>query len=63
MKKISNKKLDYIIGNTVGRNIGFGEKESSIKIYSSNGLEAQFESLSKEILAKEIVIFLEKKFN
>jgi len=63
MKKISNKKLDYIIGNIVGRNIGFGEKESSVKIFSSNGLEAQFESLSKEVLAKEIVIFLKNKFN
>jgi phosphopantothenoylcysteine decarboxylase/phosphopantothenate--cysteine ligase len=63
MKKISNKKLDYIIGNTVGRNIGFGENESSIKIFSSNGLEAQFESLTKEVLAKEIVIFLKNKFN
>jgi phosphopantothenate---cysteine ligase (CTP) len=63
MKKISNKKLDYIIGNTVGRNIGFGEKESSVKIFSSNGLEAQFESLSKEVLANEIVLYLKSKFN
>ncbi len=61
MKKISDKKLDFIIANKVGKDIGFGEKETSIKIFSPKGLELQFESLSKETIAYEIVQFLKSR--
>jgi phosphopantothenate---cysteine ligase (CTP) len=61
MKKISDKKLDFIIANKVGRDLGFGEKETSIKIFSPKGLELQFESLSKEKIAQEIIQFLRSK--
>ncbi len=61
MKKISDKQLDFIVANKVGREDGFGEKETSIKIFSPKGLELQFESLSKEKIAHEVVQFLISK--
>ncbi len=62
IEKIKKKSLDYIIANYVGKDTGFGEKESSIKILSSQGVEAQFENLPKEKIAIQIVKFLRDKY-
>jgi phosphopantothenate---cysteine ligase (CTP) len=60
--KIKKKGLDYIIANYVGREKGFGEAESSVKIISGDGLQIQIENLSKEEISIQIVNFLHQKY-
>lgn len=60
--KIKKKGLDYIIANYVGRETGFGEAESSVKIISSDGLQLQIENQSKEEISIQIVNFLRQKY-
>ncbi len=60
--KINKKGLDYIIANYVGREKGFGEAESSVKIISGDGLQIQIENLSKEEISIQIVNFLRQKY-
>ena len=62
MKKVKEKNLDYIIGNYVGKEKGFGEANSSVRIYSPSGIEIELTDLPKEIIAQEVVNFLKKKF-
>jgi phosphopantothenoylcysteine synthetase/decarboxylase len=60
--KINKKGLDYIIANYVGREKGFGEAESSVKIISGDGLQIQIENLSKEEISIQVVNFLRQKY-
>ncbi len=60
-EKLKQKGLKFIIANPITSNSGFGETKSSIKIFSQNGLEYQVFNSPKEIIAQEIVKFLEKK--
>ncbi|MBK8396904.1 MAG: phosphopantothenoylcysteine decarboxylase [Leptospiraceae bacterium] len=56
--KLERKGLKYIVGNYVGKSNGFGEVESSIRIFSKSGLVHEMSNQPKEILAKGIVEFL-----
>ncbi|MDF3819988.1 phosphopantothenoylcysteine decarboxylase [Leptospira sp. 96542] len=56
--KLTKKGLDYIVGNYVGLNKGFGEVDSIIRIFSSLGLEKEIGPMPKEALAFELVQFL-----
>lgn len=56
--KLERKGLTYIIGNYVSAKSGFGEVNSSIKIFSKTGLSKEIQDQSKEVLAKEIVLFI-----
>lgn len=59
-EKLKRKGLKYIIANQILEDSGFGENDTSIKIYSKNGEELVIHDMSKEFIAKEIVSFLEK---
>jgi len=61
--KIKKKGLDYIIANYVGREKGFGEANSSVKIISGEGLQIQIENLSKEEISIQVVNFLRQKYD
>jgi len=61
--KLERKGLEFIIGNYVGKNSGFGEVNSGVKIYSKTGLELEIIDKPKEIISKEIVYFLKEKFS
>lgn len=56
--KLQKKGLKFIIGNYVSQKIGFGEVESSVKIFSESKLEKEINSSTKENIAKEIIQFL-----
>ncbi|HMV41731.1 MAG TPA: phosphopantothenoylcysteine decarboxylase [Leptospiraceae bacterium] len=56
--KLERKGLKYIIGNYVGTNSGFGEVESSVRIFGKSGLLKEIQTQSKELIAKEISLFL-----
>lgn len=56
--KLKKKNLNYIIANHVGRDQGFGEDNSTVFVYSTNGIELQILDKPKEQIAKEIVEFL-----
>jgi phosphopantothenoylcysteine decarboxylase/phosphopantothenate--cysteine ligase len=57
--KLERKGLKYIIGNYVGKsNTGFGEVNSSIRIFSKTGLIKEINNQPKNILAKEISDFM-----
>ena len=57
--KLERKGLKYIIGNYVGKsNTGFGEVNSSIRIFSKTGLIKEINDQPKNILAKEISDFM-----
>lgn len=58
--KLERKGLKYIIGNYVGKSSGFGEGESSIRIFSRSGLAKEITDQPKEVLAREIVEFLKQ---
>ena len=58
--KLERKGLKYIIGNYVGKTNGFGEVESSVRIFSKSGLTKEIANEPKEILAKGIVEFLKQ---
>lgn len=61
--KLEKKGLKFIIGNYVNRSSqGFGELETSVKIFSSVKLEKEIKNSSKENIAKEIYIFLSHEF-
>lgn len=60
--KLVRKGLHYIVGNYVGEGKGFGEVDSSVKIFGSEGLVKEIGPRSKEDIAKEIVSFLSEKF-
>jgi phosphopantothenoylcysteine synthetase/decarboxylase len=56
--KIKKKGLKFIIGNYVGYQKGFGEIDSTVIIYDSNGQVKEIGPASKENIAKQIVDFL-----
>ncbi|MBP7282215.1 MAG: phosphopantothenoylcysteine decarboxylase [Leptospiraceae bacterium] len=58
--KLERKGLKFIIGNYVGKSNGFGEVESSIRIFSKSGIVKEINNQSKETLAKGIVDFLKQ---
>lgn len=58
--KLERKGLKFIIGNYVGKSNGFGEVESSIRIFSKSGIVKEINKQSKETLAKGIVDFLKQ---
>lgn len=58
-EKLKKKGLSFIIGNYVDSNRkGFGERETSVQIYSQAGLEASYGPDKKEKVAKFICNFL-----
>lgn len=59
--KLERKGLKFIIGNYVGKSsTGFGEVDSSIRIFSKTGMIREFNNQPKEILAKGISDFLKE---
>lgn len=56
--KLERKGLKYIIGNYVGTNTGFGEVNSTIRIFSTTGIVKEIKDKPKEMIAKEISNFL-----
>ncbi|MDX1957773.1 MAG: phosphopantothenoylcysteine decarboxylase [Leptospiraceae bacterium] len=56
--KLLKKGLDFIVGNYVGKGQGFGEVDSSVKIFSAKGLELEIINSSKEIISSKIVSFI-----
>ncbi len=59
--KLERKGLKFIIGNYVGKsNTGFGEVDSSIRIFSKDGMIKEINNQPKEILAKGISDFLKE---
>lgn len=58
--KLKRKNIDFIIGNEVGRNLGFGENLTSVKIISKRGIEREVRDQSKENIAISIVKFLKE---
>lgn len=61
MKKLRKKGLDLIIGNYVGKGVGFGEVDSTVAIYNEKGIAESWKDLPKEQIANNIVSFI--KFN
>ncbi|MBE7412873.1 MAG: phosphopantothenoylcysteine decarboxylase [Leptospiraceae bacterium] len=62
LDKLNKKGLSYIIGNYVDSNQkGFGEKDTTVQIYSTNGIEITFGPAKKEKIAQAICHFLLKK--
>ncbi|TGK82517.1 phosphopantothenoylcysteine decarboxylase [Leptospira noumeaensis] len=57
-EKLVRKGLNYIVGNYVGSGIGFGEVNSTIRVFSVSGLEKEIGPLPKEKIAEELVSFL-----
>lgn len=59
--KLERKGLKFIIGNYVGKsNAGFGEVDSTIRIFSKQGMVKEIVNQPKEILAKGISDFLKE---
>lgn len=59
-EKLERKGLSYIIGNYVSQNSGFGDRDSSVRIYSESGLQNEIGPESKESLATSITEFIFK---
>ncbi|NCN09306.1 MAG: phosphopantothenoylcysteine decarboxylase [Leptospira sp.] len=53
--KLEAKGLDWIAGNKVGKDIGFGEVESEITLFFKNGDTIKIGPGTKEILAEELI--------
>ncbi|XDD54864.1 phosphopantothenoylcysteine decarboxylase [Leptospira sp. WS4.C2] len=56
--KLTRKGLHFIVGNYVGAGKGFGEVDSSVRIFSAKGLEKEIGPLPKEKIAEALVQFL-----
>ncbi|TDY72528.1 phosphopantothenoylcysteine decarboxylase/phosphopantothenate--cysteine ligase [Leptospira meyeri] len=56
--KLIRKGLTFIVGNYVGSGKGFGEVDSTIRIFGVSGLEKEIGPLPKEKIAEELVSFL-----
>ncbi|TGN06998.1 phosphopantothenoylcysteine decarboxylase [Leptospira ilyithenensis] len=57
-EKLEKKGIDWIVGNYVSQTEGFGEKDSSVRIYNRSGVMKEIGPLPKETIAKELVGFL-----
>jgi phosphopantothenate---cysteine ligase (CTP) len=53
--KLKRKDLDWILGNSVGKGIGFGGVQNTLHCYARNGEKFVLGPLDKRSLAKEIV--------
>ncbi|MCC5814133.1 MAG: phosphopantothenoylcysteine decarboxylase [Leptospira sp.] len=53
--KLERKDLDWILGNSVGKGIGFGVVQNTLHCYARNGERIVLGPLDKRSLAKEIV--------
>ncbi|MCX7997374.1 MAG: phosphopantothenoylcysteine decarboxylase [Leptospiraceae bacterium] len=60
-EKLLKKGLKYIIANPIKEDSGFGEKNTSIKIFSNNGIELEINYESKYIVAQKIIEFLSQR--
>ncbi len=58
-EKLNRKGLQFIVGNYVGRSTGFGEVTSSLNVYNAQGLMKVIGPGSKDLLAQDLVKFLE----
>ncbi len=59
IQKLERKGLDFIIGNYVNKNKkGFGDIETTVKIFSKDGMQMLIENETKEVIAKKISDFL-----
>lgn len=58
--KLEAKGLDWIAGNKVGKDIGFGEVESEITLFYKNGDTIKIGPGTKEILAKELIAIIQE---
>ncbi|WCL51394.1 phosphopantothenoylcysteine decarboxylase domain-containing protein [Leptospira sp. GIMC2001] len=61
--KLQSKGLDWIAGNLVGKEIGFGEVESTIHLFSKDGSKKIIGPGDKEFLALEIIKFLQSEIS
>lgn len=61
--KLIRKGLHFIIGNYVGVGKGFGEVNSTVKIFNHSGLIKEVGPLTKDQIASEIVLFFRSQFN
>ncbi|TGN19041.1 phosphopantothenoylcysteine decarboxylase [Leptospira idonii] len=57
-EKLEKKGIQWIVGNYVGQGKGFGEIDSSVRIFHAEGLAKEIGPLPKEKIAEEIVSFL-----
>jgi phosphopantothenate---cysteine ligase (CTP) len=53
--KLEAKGLDWIAGNKVGKDVGFGEVESEITLFFKNGDTIKIGPGTKEMLAEELI--------
>lgn len=56
--KLTRKGLHFIVGNYVGAGKGFGEVDSTVRIFSTKGMEKEIGPLPKEKIAEALVQFL-----
>ncbi len=59
--KLANKKLDMIIANKVGTNLGFDSDENAVEVFWKTG-EKKFPTTSKSALAAELVALISERY-
>jgi len=59
--KLVNKKLDMIIANKVGANLGFDSDENAVEVFRRSG-EKKFPTTSNTALAAELVALIGERF-
>lgn len=61
IKKLNEKKLDFICANEVGEKKAFGTDKNDLTLIDKNGkIQAHFENQDKRLIAKKLVDFLSK---
>ncbi len=57
--KIQKKNCDYLVANDISRHdIGFSSDENEVVIFNKNGESVKFEKASKEVIAREILEYI-----
>jgi phosphopantothenoylcysteine decarboxylase/phosphopantothenate--cysteine ligase len=59
--KLENKKLDMIIANRVGANLGFDRDENAVSVFWEGG-EKRFPETDKSVLANELVELIVERY-
>jgi phosphopantothenoylcysteine decarboxylase/phosphopantothenate--cysteine ligase len=61
MQKFTKKNLDMIVANQVGENLAFDKDDNAVEVYWHGG-EAQFDTMSKAALARELIELIATQF-
>lgn len=61
-KKLAAKKLDMIVANKVGQNLGFDSDDNAVEVYWQDG-QKRFPTMSKQALASQLIDLISKRYN